>query len=278
MSRTPFPTPYAGAYYPIFDDHWVEPTDKMPFNKVSALFIAFAHAYLANDNDPSDGAVLEFQRGQTDQADRVKTIMSVARQANPNIKFIISLGWGLDDWTYINDDFSGTNGQFPQTVIDFVRDYGFDIDDESIGDDPGNCPHDPYSSGCITPPNFDRAISALRSKFDEVSTQDGKPYYLTITPAFGTAHVTKENIANFDLINCQCYGQTYPKMFKDMPYPKNQISWGINTEDTHVDYPSQKNYTGLAGIFDWLLTSDSANYEFKYTNQIAHDVGYPPRG
>src|SRR5207244_1502918 len=112
-----------GAYYPIFDDGWVEPTDKMPFDRVSALFIAFAHAYLAKDKDPNYGAVLEFQRGQTDQADRVKTIMNVARQANPDMKFIITLGWGMNDWTYINDDFSGTYGQFPQTVIDFVRDY-----------------------------------------------------------------------------------------------------------------------------------------------------------
>jgi hypothetical protein len=282
MSRTPFPTPYAGAYYPIFDDGWVEPTDKMPFDKVSALFIAFAHAYPLNTAAPDKGAEFTFQKNQKNQSDRVKQIMDVARRGNPNIKIIITLGWGMNDWTYINADYNGIYSQFPTSVFKFVQKYGFDgfdIDDEYIGDDPSNCQE---KSGCITPKNFNGVVSKLRRLFDAASTKDGKPYYLTITPAFGTAHVTNENIANFDLVNCQCYGGTYPEMFKDMPYPKKQISYGIDTEDEDKDedvkYPSEEDYAGLAGIFDWTLVSDGAKHNFKFTNKIAHDVGYPPVG
>jgi chitinase len=249
----------------------------MPFDKVSALFVAFAHAYPVNQ-DPSYGATLKLQTNQHDQAARVKKIMDVARQANPSIKIIISLGWGMNDWTYINADINGIYSQFPQNVTKFVKDNkfdGFDIDDESIGDDPSHCQE---SSGCITPKNFDLVISALRRLFDEVSTKDRRPYYLTITPAFGTAHVTKDNISNFDLVNCQCYGGTTPSNFDGFGYPTKQISWGIDTEDESVDYPTKDDYQGLAGIFNWTLPVDGKMHDFEYTKKIAHDVGYPPAG
>ena len=68
MSRTPFPTPYAGAYYPIYGgkkNEYMDPTDSTPFNKVSALFFAFAHAYPLNVILPAEGAKLAFQTGPT---------------------------------------------------------------------------------------------------------------------------------------------------------------------------------------------------------------------
>jgi chitinase len=281
MSRAAFPTLYAGAYYPIYGlkpnepNMYFDPTDSTPFNKVSALFIAFAHAYPLSPADPTKGAKLVFQTDQPDQSGRVSKIMKFARQANPNIKFIISLGWGRKDWTYINADYAGTNQNFATSVVKFVQQYGFDgfdIDDEDIGDDPHNCFS---SSGCITQQNFNGVIRKIRGLFDDASKKDGKPYYMTITPAGGTAHVTKDNMANFDLINPQCYGGSEPSDFTKLGYPEKQLSWGIDTEDDPVGYPTKAQYQSLAGIFDWSMSADSAR-KFEYTNRIAQDVGYPP--
>jgi len=287
MSRPPFPTPYAGAYYPIYGhekNEYLEPTDSTPFDKVSALFFAFAHAYPLLMKDPGGdmrhGALLDFERGHPDEPDRVRKVMDFARRKNPGILFIISLGWAHNDWTYINGDYASGRNNFPASVVSFVREHGldgFDIDDESIGvvSDDGKC-H--ALSGCISQENFNGVIANIRAGLDEASRADGRPYYFTITPAFGTQHVTKENHAQFDLINPQSYAAgTGTELFTALGAAKKQISWGIDTEKATVRYPSPKDYQDLAGIFNWSMSADShRETAFEYTNRIARDVGYPP--
>lgn len=279
MSRPPFPTPYAGAYYPLYNqgkNQYFEPNNDTPFDKVSALFFAFAHAYPLS-TDPNSAAVLEWENGQQEEADRVRKVMDFARRKNPRILFIVSLGWAHKDWTYISRDFTSGRHNFPPSVVSFVRKYGldgFDIDDESIGSDPDDC-H--ASSGCITQESFDGVAARIRSALDEASSADGKPYYFTITPAFGPQHVTKKNHEQFDLVNPQSYSAgTGTKKFTDLDIPKKQISWGIDTEKQVVPYPTKADYDGLAGIFNWSMSADKWNHDFQYTNQIARDVGYPP--
>ena len=65
MSRSAFPTPYAGTYYPIYNsgvNQYIVPTPLMPFRKVSAIFVAFAHAYPFNPSDLSQGATLMLEQ------------------------------------------------------------------------------------------------------------------------------------------------------------------------------------------------------------------------
>lgn len=201
MTRAPFPTPYAGSYYPIYNsgpDQWILPTTSMPFHQVSALFVAFAHAY--PDPDNPNGALLTFEQGQRFEPERLPLLTSVARLVNPGIKILISLGWSSEgsDWKAINADAHGAN-EFPASVVSFIRRHkldGFDIDDESVSQ--------------IDQPTFDRVMQNLRNALDAASAQDGKPYYLTITPAGRTAQVTANNMNNFDLINAQCYGGSSP--------------------------------------------------------------------
>ena len=264
MSRMPFPTPYAGTYYPIYNsgpNQYIEPTTSMPFDKVSAVFVAFAHAY-----PDGKGATLQLEQGQPDEPARLRLLVSTARQVNPGIKILISLGWGKDDWSYIAADYASSTNAFPTSVVALIRQYeldGFDIDDESING----------SSGLITQPQFDGVIQNLRTALNLASVGDGKPYFLTITPAFGTAQVTRDNMGFFDLINAQCYGGSYPGQFTDLGYPAQQVAWGIDTEGCNPAYPSQSEYQGLAGILNWTMSADSA-CGYKYTNQIANDVGY----
>ena len=266
MSRPPFPTPYAGSYYPIYNsgvNQYIVPTPEMPFNQVSALFVAFAHAY------PVDGgpaAELRLEEGQPEEPERLRLLVQVARQANPNIKILISLGWGKNDWDYIGADYQSGANRFPASVVELIRSYGldgFDIDDESIGG----------SSGSISRWDFEGVVRNIRNALDQTSAEDGKPYFFTITPADGTGQVTRENMGYFDLINCQCYGGTYPVEFTEMGYPKQQIAWGIDSEGCEAGLPPSDEYEGLAGIFNWSFSADSG-CGFKYTREIAEAVGY----
>lgn len=266
MSRAAFPTPYAGTYYPIYNsgvNQYITPTQDMPFDKVSAIFVAFAHAYPVGS---SNGAELLLEQGQPEEPARLSLLTSVARQVNPGIKILISLGWGHNDWTYISADYTSGTNNFPASVVALIREYqldGFDIDDESING----------SSGSISQSDFDAVIQNLRSALDAASAADGKPYYLTITPAFGTAQVDTANMDCFDLINAQCYGGSFPNDFTSLGYPLSQIAWGIDTEGCSPVFPNRSQYQGLAGIFNWTMSADSA-CNYRYTQQIASDVGY----
>ncbi len=270
MSRAAFPTPYAGTYYPIYNsgvNQYITPTPNMPFDQVSAIFAAFAHAYPVGN---TSAAELLLEQGQPDEPTRLSLLTSIARVVNPGVKILISLGWGKNDWTYISSDYTSGSNNFPASVVALIRQYqldGFDIDDESING----------SSGSITQNNFDAVIQNLRNALDSASAADGKPYYMTITPAGGTAQVDSTNMSCFDLINVQCYGGSYPNDFTALGYPLNQIAWGINTEGCTPVFPTPSQYQGLAGIFNWTFSADSA-CNYKYTQEIAQAVGYPPAG
>ena len=274
-----FPAPYAGTYYPIYNSgagQWIEPTDSMPFEKVSAMFAAFAHAY-----PQGNGAVLAYEQGQPEEPVRLPLLEQVARAKNPRIKIFISLGWGKNDWDYIAADYANNANLFVPSVIQFIRDNGLDgmdIDDEDIGAE--------GESGDITQDQFDGVIANLRTALDTASGEDNKKYYLTITPAgnnddtggLADTQVDAQNAPMFDLINIQSYfDQAWGKQFlhalKSIHYPPKRIGTGIDTEMTKCA-PTFPPYRGLAGLFDWTMSSDSICNDFKYTREIARRVGY----
>ncbi len=85
-----FPTPVSASYYPIYNDgigQYMTPNVTMPFDKISLLFIAFAHTY-----PKENGAVLALEDTQPDEMNRLPLLVKTARQANPKIKLLISLG------------------------------------------------------------------------------------------------------------------------------------------------------------------------------------------
>jgi len=258
-----YPLPVAAAFYPIYNsgtDQYIVPTSEMPFNKISTLFVAFGHTY-----PQGNGANFTFEDTQPDEINRLPLLVKTARQKNPEIKILISLGWGHNDWTYINTDYVNHADLFVPSVIQFIRTYdldGFDIDDEGING----------LSGSISQANFDVVIKNLRNALDKAGLEDHKQYYLTITPAGGTAEVNQNNMMSFDLINTQNYGGSYPDEFINLGYPAKSITQGINSE-----YACQipiKYQNDIAGIFDWSMSADKVcHYEYTYT--IAQLVGYP---
>ncbi len=280
LPSSQFPLPYAGTYYPIYNSgagQWLPPNQAPtpPFKRVSAIFVAFAHTY-AQQN----GAIFTYERGQPHEPARLALLVQSARVGNPNIKILISLGWGKNDWSYINNDYVNHANIFVPSVIQFIRNNhldGLDIDDESIGD----------SSGSIPQAHFDGVIANLRNALNYASLQDGKPYYLTITPAGnndepGGIEATQIDVLNakiFDLINIQTYfadgnwGKIFFNALITIGYPKKQIANGIDTQETNCapDYPP---YIGLAGIFNWNMTKDSTCSNYANTITIANMVGY----
>lgn len=280
LPSSKFPLSYAGTFYPIYNSgtgQWVPPNQSPlpPFKRVSTIFVAFAHAY-AQQN----GAIFNYEQGQPDEPARLALLVQTARAANPNIKILISLGWGKDDWTPINNDYVNHANIFVPSVLQFIRANhldGLDIDDESIG----------RSSGSIPQDNFNGVIANLRNALNYASLQDGKPYYLTITPAGnndepGGIEGTQVDIINaksFDLINIQSYFATgkwdvdFFNALVAIGYPKKQIANGIDvqTTDCNPDFPP---YIGLAGMFNWNMTQDSACSDYANTITLANMVGY----
>ncbi|WP_131764369.1 glycoside hydrolase family 18 protein [Legionella drozanskii] len=271
-----FPTPYAGSFYPIYNSgppQWIVPTPSMPFNRVSSIFVAFAHTYPLNN-----GAIFTYETGQPDEPTRLIYLSQIARSVNPAIKILISLGWGKNDWTYINNDYINHANLFVPSVVQFIRDNrldGLDIDDEEIGG----------STGIIPQSNFDGVIANLRNALNYASLLDGKPYYLTITPAGnniqpgGIEHtqITAQNMNSFNLINIQSYYNGSETFGVDLlynliaiGYPPKQIANGIDTEKCAPNWPP---YLNLAGLFNWNMPADSVCL-FQYTEQLADIVGY----
>lgn len=275
MARATFPTPVAGTFYPIYNSgikQYLPPSPEMPLDKVSVIFVAFAHAYRFPEAD-SRGATLQLEQGQDEEHDRLLGLVEYARTANAGIKILISLGWEHDDWTFISDDHTSGTNLFPASVVELVRKYqldGFDIDDEGIGKQ--------GPSGNIEKEDFDAVVRKVRAGLDAAAEQDGKPYFFTVTPAFGLAQVNKDNMDCFDLINVQTYALFNPTVddFKDLGYPPEQINWGVDCQDCdtkEITYPAPKHYKGLAGIFNWTITADAA-CSYQFTKRIADDVGY----
>jgi GH18 family chitinase len=270
---------YAGTCYPIYNSgagQWIEPADSMPFDKVSTIFEAFAHAC-----PEANGAVIAYEQGQPEEPFRLAELGRAARRNNSRIKILISLGWGKDDWDFIAKDYANNANLFVPSVVQFIRDNapdGLDIDDEDIGED--------GESGNISQADFDGVIAKLRETLDVAASVDNRKYYLTITPAgnnddtggLANTQVSARNAAAFDLINIQsCFDSAWSREFfrtlKSIHFPLNRFGAGIDTEKTACA-PSFPVYQGIGGLFDWNMTADSKRGDFKYTRRIARLVAY----
>ncbi|WP_133137477.1 glycoside hydrolase family 18 protein [Legionella rowbothamii] len=279
LPSSKYPRPYAGTFYPIYNSgvgQWLPPNQVPfpPFNRVSTILVAFAHVYTQQN-----GAIFTYERGQADQSARLALLVQTARAANSNIKILMSLGWNQNDWGSINMDYINHANIFVPSVIQFIRTNnldGIDIDDESIGG----------TTGSIPQANFDGVIANLKNALNYASLQDGKPYYLTITPAgnnsepggIGDTQVDALNAKSFDLINIQTYyDEAWAESFFDaliaIGYPQTQIANGVDVElsSCNPDFPP---YIGLAGLFNWNMTRDSTCNDYANTLTIANMVGY----
>lgn len=259
--------PSVGHFFGIFDDDWkVAWSDRAhegtPFDLMDYLYIAFAHTY--EDPDAPGKYIIGYENARNGDvvegdadADRIDYLVEVARNKNPNINILISLGWGLGDIAIIHVD----PEHYAQSVVEYIRTHkldGFDLDFE-----PPNLPAQDA---------FLNISQELRTALNEASEEDkeerdGKPYLLTISPSTSSGFKNwKELSGLYDLFNLQTYwGNSLVNTFLSAGVPSTKMTVGLLSEgyaaDANVGTIDEKialyEDNNLNGIFAWRLDTDT---------------------
>ena len=189
-----------------------------------------------------------------------------ARNANPNIKLMVMLGYGATEITQI---FSTDSSQWQQNATDFANNLvaylqyynldGFDVDWESPLSDAG------------TSQQFQLLFTAIRTAFKAQS----RYYYLTLSPdEVGTLDAQTVNDA-FDFVNLQLYdGFTCPDEFLDAGVSQSLLAYGAKFEvNSGVPYQTAQQAAAFWNpnqdckqlsynvITQWRLNSNDFQYE-----------------
>jgi hypothetical protein len=191
-----------------------------------------------------------------------------ARQANPNIKILVMLGYGDNEITQI---FSSDQSKWQQNATDYANNLvaylqqydldGFDVDWESPLSDAGSTQQ------------FQLLFTAIRTAFKA----QNKYYYLTLSPAeVGTLDAPTVNSA-FDFVNLQLYsGFTDPSDFIQAGVEQSLLAYGAKFESAGNGDPcpyqdAQQAYRGYTSggynvATQWRL--NSGNYQFEQAQQM----------
>jgi chitinase len=242
---------FFGFFNGVSDDHYQKIVDTAPFDKCNLLILAFVHAVLVNkvyiaqftnwrDND--------YQRKPTDLDDaaRVKLIVKTARQKNPSLKILISLGWGTNDAGHA----AQTPGPFADSVRALVQTYkldGMDIDFESTQ---------------VAAKDLLTLAQALRESLKKAVPNP----IMTITPA-QTGGLDQSVLQAFNYTMPQSYGNNppYADQYAKILGSYAQIVYGLDSEgdigqsDDPKIYAAAAKANHAAGIFAWRLDNDSLN-------------------
>ncbi len=245
----------AGQYFGFFDGvpkaHYDEIVASAPFDQCNLLILAFVHAvqtdgeWVAEFTNWRDNHVGKAGAGDTD-ADRVKLVVEAARAKNPDLKILISLGWGTND----AGDAAKTPAAFAASVAQLAQTYdldGFDIDFESTE---------------IEPQALLGLADAIRSSLSQLTP--ARTPVMTITPA-QTAGLNAEVLGRFDYVMPQTYQNggngTTAEWFAQQLGSYDKIVYGVNSEsgDNPIPDADEMNKNAAAGLFAWRLDNDSVN-------------------
>lgn len=242
--------PVCGQYFGIFlvsKESFDKIVDSAPFDKTNLLLVAFVHTYKKDgkyvadyENARDKGA--KPNPGDYD-ADRIDYLVSKARAENPNIKIVISLGWGKNDV----DNAALTPNDFADSVKALVERHkldGFDID---------------YESESVSESDMLTLTNALRTAL----TADK---IMTITPA-QTSGLNSKILDIFDLVMPQTYDHggngTTADWYQQTLGGYSKIVFGLNSEgakgssDDPAKFAKLAKDNNAAGIFAWRLDTDT---------------------
>lgn len=240
-----------GQYFGIFQvgtQEFREILDAAPFDKTNLLLIAFVHTYargtdyVADYENYREGG--ERPQPGDDDAARIDRIVYTARRMNPDIKIVLSLGWGKDDIanaTKTPIPFVNSVGQ----LVEKHRLDGFDLDYESVDVQPN-------------------ALLDLVQRMRAVLGRGEK--IMTVTPA-QTSGLTAEILRVFDWVMPQTYDHggngTTAEWYARTMGGYSKIVHGLNSEgpegtsDDPNKFAARAKQTFSAGIFAWRLDTDT---------------------
>ncbi|MEA3038520.1 MAG: hypothetical protein QOE79_1033 [Sphingomonadales bacterium] len=204
----------------------------------------------------------------TPNQDYMDWLIQDARNTNPNIKLLVCLGYGSDELTQI---FSSDSSKWQQNATDYANNVmaylkyydldGFDVDWE-------------YPlAGNGTSEQFALVFTAIRAAFNA----EGRPYYLTLSPAsVGTLDAPTINAA-FDFVALQLYsGFTSPGEFTAAGVSQDLLAYGAKFESAGNGDPcpyqdaqhAYAEYTGgsYSVAQQWRL--NSGNFQFEQAQQM----------
>jgi GH18 family chitinase len=232
-----------------------------PYQLWDMTFIAFLHTYRKGDVYVAD---YENARGHDDQQrpippapgdtdrDRIRQLREAALRTNPAMKFIISLGWGRDDFSNGAQNPTEFASSVGNIVVENDLD-GFDID---------------FESDSIEPDAFGAVSRALRAELDARATRMGKQLYLTITPAqLGVDLVIVDQY--YDYVQMQSYDAPHDMAFsptnvvgREIASTKifygRDIEGGDTLSSTRYGVPDVVAYVRenhLAGLMSWRVNA-----------------------
>ena len=195
-------------------------------------------------------------------------IIQDARNANPSIKILATLGYGGNEFTQI---FSGPESGWPaqaasyaNNVVAYLKNYGlngFDIDWE-------------YKLSTYTPTKqMSYVLQALRTAFDA----QPEIYYLTLSPA--TAEHLDGTVVNntVDFLNLQLYsGFTDASEFTQIGILKSLLAYGAKFEsigngDTNPYQNAQNAYQQMTSggyVISTLWRLNSGDFQYEQAQQM----------
>jgi Glycosyl hydrolases family 18 len=246
------PNPFVAQFFGFFNgvpkQHYEKIVAAAPFDQCNLLILAFVHTvqkngvYVADFTNWRDNN-FPFDPNDTD-IDRVKLVVKTARQKNPSLPIIISLGWGTND----AGNAAKTPGPFADSMRAIVQTFGLngiDIDFESTS---------VKESDMLT---LAQAIAAALKKAVP------NPI-MTITPA-QTGGLNGSVLKAFTYTQPQSYGNNppYADQYEKMLGSYATIVYGMDSEGPIGDSDDPRVYIAAlkanhaAGIFAWRLDNDS---------------------
>jgi hypothetical protein len=261
MDPTPGPIagPVVAQYFGFFNgvskEHYAAIVGSAPFEDCNLLILAFVHTvqvdgvsvaqFTNGRDDPSDPST----PGDTDE-DRVRLVVGTARAKNPDIRILVSLGWGNND----AGSAATTPDPFAESVASIVETFGldgFDIDFESTE---------------VEIADMLRLAQAIREHLAAVSPD--RPMVMTITPA-QTEGLDRDVLGTFTYTMPQTYDHggngTTADWYADQLGSYDSIVLGLNSEgyigssDDPAKFAAACKSSGAAGIFAWRLDNDSVD-------------------
>lgn len=261
----------------------VNTSSSQDYQQIDFMYIAFVHInnpdYTQNYDPSLPTGALDWENtphkpstyagtGKQWEQSAYCNIYNLAHSKNPDMKFIVSLGWGdgFNDIPTIELNLT----TFTNSLIEFITKQhqlgcpidGFDIDYEVPK----------FTSNA----SFQSVSKTIRQALETQGQTDGKHYYFTITP--NNKINLDGNTLNtyFDYVNVQSYGYVGDlycpvSNFISLGVKANKILSGADTQNKGDDYKqaiSTFKSDKLAGVFAWIFGCIDNTWSPNYGNVL----------